>query len=112
MAHLSGAKQYVFKKPIQMYHIDHDSIWKTNTYMHTRRHLVKIGLPYKLVDIISWFICELFPGKSAITNAGIEYSSDKANDVTSEMLNGDKSYLYNDMNWGLGDLNIPVSEIA
>jgi len=104
MAHLSGAKQEVLRKPMRLYHIDHDSGWKSPAYVFLRRVLIKARLPFFMVDILSNLGNRLIPAKSEWEkrNACI-LSSRLANTYVDEMVSGKRPYIFNDDAWGLRD---------
>jgi hypothetical protein len=104
MAHLSGAEQYVFKKPIRLYHIDHDSRWKKPSYVFLKKTFNKLRMPYYLSEIMAGVGCKFIPSKSCLDKANHSMSSREfIRSTIVDMVEERRSYVYNRDNWGLGD---------
>ena len=106
MAHFSGAKQEILKKPMHLYHIDHDSKWKNPEYVYLRKLFIRCKLPFAVVDvlsrILSGLVSRLFPSKSLAAKKNLQlYSSKEIHKIIMNMSKGRRSLVYNDESWGL-----------
>ena len=113
MAHISGARQMILKKPMRLYHIDHDSIWKRPSYISARKIFIKMKIPYKIVDVLARIGDALISSNSLLEK---EYGNIQSDAVTQEiiieMLSGKRSYVFNEDDWGLGNVDIEDFEIG
>jgi len=107
MAYLSGAQQEIMEKPLRLYHIDHDSSWKSPSYTLLRKLMIRWKIPFPLVDILSHVGERLFPVKSEWEKKNLcQLSAQTANDYVAEMVGGKRSYIFNGEDWGLGHQNL------
>lgn len=106
MACLAGIRHQVLAKPFRLYHIDHDSFWKSPRETAVRRRLARIGVPFWLIDIAAKFTARIAPGRSDLDRKGVKLSGSEANRIIKEMVRGRMHYMYNDEQWGLGDMAI------
>jgi hypothetical protein len=104
MAYLSGARQVILKKPVYLYHIDHDSKWKTPTYLGARRALLKLRVPYAAVDVLARLYEAALPSKSLLDRKKLTLtSSRKIEEMIIDMYEGRRPWVYNGGSWGCGD---------
>lgn len=104
MAHLSGANQQILKKPMRLYHIDHDSSWKSPSYIFLRKTFIRMKIPFQLVDILSNIGERFVRTKSPWEKKNsCKLTSRTANTYVDEMMDGTRSYIYNDEHWGIGN---------
>ena len=104
MAYLSGAKQHILKKPMRLYHIDHDSSWKNPSYTFLRKFFIRLKLPFQIVDILSNIGGRLIPIKSEWEKIiRRDFSGQTANTYIEEMISGGRSYIFNNEFWGINN---------
>lgn len=107
MAHLSGAEECVLRDPIRLYHMDHNSAWQKPSYVFLRRFFNKLGFPYKVSGMIARVGSKFIPSKSYLEKN--RYRTLKRREVYKlmlDMVEGRRSYIYNDEKWGLGESNL------
>ena len=103
MAYLSGAKEYVFKKPMRLYHIDHKSKWQTPLYMLLRKFFYRTKLPYPFTTILTLLASKLQRSKSYLEVNNFKLlKREEIYYLILDMVQGKRPYIYNDENWGLG----------
>lgn len=106
-AYASGVKQKILKKPIRLFHIDHDSIWKTSSYLYFRKLLIRLKIPYKLVDVLSVLLNRLYSTRSSLEKLDVKLiSSQEVKEIVTEMISGKRSFILNGSDWGLGRQNL------
>ncbi len=102
MVYLAGAKEYVFKNPMRLYHIDHKSRWQTPLYMLLRRFFYRTKLPYPFTAILALVVSKLSHSKSYLgVNNFKLLKREEIYQLILDMVEGKRSYIYNDENWGL-----------
>lgn len=108
-AYLAGLKEEILEDPIRVYHIDHDSRWKTSTsksgvyrflknkldYKSKLRRLIKLVIYMGLIPFFQRF------GLSAEWEFNIGYLHWGYKKVLRDMLTGRRSWVYNNEMWGL-----------
>lgn len=113
MAYMSGAEQYILKKPMRLFHIDHDSIWKSPSYLKLRKLFIKNKLPFPIVDVLSQVGSRFICSKSDLDKQGIlRHSGLEIKRIISDISKNKRSYIYNDDAWGLGLLALDEFEIT
>lgn len=103
MVYLAGAQEYVFKNPMRLYHIDHKSRWQTTLYVLLRRFFYRTKLPYPFTAILALLVSKLSRSKSYLEVNNFKLlKGEEIRQLILDMVQGKRSYIYNDENWGLG----------
>jgi len=120
MAYLAGVKQRILWKPMELYHIDHNSRRRRNTDIDSRFRLFlkyriydKIRNNSKLKYLIKQFrhipYSVFIPFLQKVFPYVYEFNSDylywKYKKILKSMLLNKRSYIFNDSNWGLPNEN-------
>ena len=104
MAYLSGARQKVLKRPMRLYHIDHDSRWKNPSYLKFKKIFIRMRFPHPVAEALARLGGKIIPSQSEIAKVGVPVlGSEETVKVISDMVDGKRSYVYNDEYWGLGE---------
>jgi hypothetical protein len=112
MAYISGAKEKILEKPLYLYHIDHNSIWQSPLYIFLRKLFVRLRLSPTLVNKFSSFGSKIIPIKSKLQKLGVPtLSGSSAKKIILGMIQGKRSFIYNDEHWGLGNESLLEWEI-
>ncbi|MFC1900899.1 hypothetical protein ACFLYN_04830 [Chloroflexota bacterium] len=108
MTYLSGAKDVVLREPMRVYHMDHDTPRETagKIIKFVEAVYVKYNLGKRLgriSNIIGSVFYKVFPKKNILEEKGVIFlSTEQYRKMVTEMIQGKRSYVYNDENWGLG----------
>jgi len=106
MAYLSGAKEIILHEPMRIYHMDHaarriKSKSKLLTLLVAIR--MRFNWPDRLVHILRYLVYKVLPPKNALDILGVPYlSPTEYESIVLDMIQGKRSIIYNDENWGLG----------
>ncbi len=107
-----GIKEIVLKSPMNIYHIDHqgkldERIKRVGIYPRFERWLSSLPMPEGLRNnLVSLYfaILELMGGKIISSIDGVRsLDSSECRRMCREILKGNRSNIFNDENWGLGE---------
>ena len=107
MAHLSGARLAVLGHPMRVYNIDH----ARRTESPEANWMKRTGLLYLLTENQSSKLRKLvrrfLPAKSELTHQNIPFAVPAETiPILHEMFKGQRSFVYNNESWGLGNENL------
>jgi hypothetical protein len=112
MAYFSGAKHVILKPPVFLYHIDHDSKWKTPSYLAARKALLRLRLPCQLVDIGARLYDSAVPTQSALDRKKLKLTSrSEIENILFDMREGRRALAFNTGNWGAGEAALPERQV-
>jgi hypothetical protein len=116
-AHFQGARELVLPSTMHLYHIDHDSLWKSSKPSLEQAFYVRLNLkrflPVQLRRALGRIFHRIFPvkpgywesrGVTSLNVPGIEK-------MLAEMSSGTRRPVFNDATWGLVDEKFPEFRI-
>ena len=111
MAYAGGARQEVLEAPMRVYHVSHElSDWKT-----ADRWPVRFGRRLRFLPALApglgQLVRRVVRPTSRVGTLGVpQLGKAEYQRMVSDILEGKRSYVYNDENWGLGDLELPEAK--
>ena len=116
MAYLSGAREVILGEPMRIYHIEHSTrrqytkrkivILLETIYMRLS-WLMRFSWLKSFAHILGYVVYKLFPPQTVLESMGLaslgrgEWNGEWSSPVI-DMIRGERSYIFNDENWGLG----------
>ncbi len=116
MAYLSGAKPIILREPMCIYHIEHDTKrMKSGRKILTLLETIYMRLSWlwrfswlkSFAHILGYVVYKLFSPKTMLERMGVPVISDASLSsivigMMRGVIRGERSYIFNDENWGLG----------
>ena len=108
MAYLSGARDVILGEPMRVYHMDHENKWRNRGKILKLIETIYARLKWPkrlgyISHILGLLVYKLFAPKNKLADKGVTFLSyAQCQNIVLDMLNGKRSYIFNDESWGLG----------